>query len=367
MNRKSVDRLFSRLNNWARKHRSGMVILTSLFLTALLVHLLGWWETLGILFLKFGLGAKIAGAKTFTQAIIKAGGKKAIAVATGGMLAKRHIIDLLSRFFAEHSIKRYKKNLTLVLRQKFDEIRHSTFAKKLKAFGSMLLSVPAIYFFWTKVLSAAIQKFVYALLLPLLTLLWNMVVTSFNLLGFIFQILMLNLLFDTLANYNWGKKIIAFFDMLVGLMGKLFSLVNRLFGYIGLNPKRWLLDLSNRFNKWLESILDNGLSRHIRVRKRRDRYINTVEALSQKRFLYTIAKKERKISLWRQTKKLYMQKVLKKREWREVRKNRIHRWEKSRRTSTLNITNRIAQKRSRRSALLLPYHTIKYQNGQRVL
>ncbi len=362
MDREKVNRFFAHLKIWSYQHRSELVILVSLGLIILLIYFLGWWETLGILFLKFGLGAKVAGAKSFTHAIIKAGGKKAIAAATAGMLTKRHIIDLISRFFAEHSVKRYKRNLKLLLRRKLDEIRHSTPVKKLKAFGSALLSVPMIYFFWTKVLGTAIQKFVYALVLPLLTLLWNLIVTSFNLLGFIFQILMLNLFLETLTRYSWGKKMIAFVDGVIHLIGKTFNLANHLLNYIGINPKAWLVKFSIRFNRWLASILDKGLSRITKVQLHRDRYINAVEALSEKRFIALQSRREKKISYWRTTKKLFVRKVLKKREWREQRAQRAKRWKMEKQTSYSRIHQKRVRKSKREHPLLLPYH--KYHKAR---
>ena len=327
-----------------------LVITTSFLLIFLLIFWLGWWETLGILFLKFGLGAKVAGAKSFTHAIIKAGGKKAIAAATAGMLAKRHIIDLISRFFAEHSIRRYKQNLMLVLARKYKEIRDSTPVKKLKAFGSMLLSIPIVYFFWTKVLGTAIQKFVYALVLPLLTLVWRLILTSFNFLGFLFEILMLNLLIEALKNYRWGQIFIGLIDHTIHLIGGIFNLLNALLGYIGLNPKAWLVRASIRFNKWLESILDRGLSKITKVQKGRDRYINAIEALSEKRYLYRQAKCEKKISYWRYTKKLFIRRVLKREGWRERRAVRKIRWHKKNFYAKIPVKHNI-----KRTVLKMPY------------
>ena len=358
MSKERVNHFFINFRVWIFRYRSALVILASLALITLLIHFFGWWETLGILFLKFGLGAKVAGAKTFTQAMIKAGGKKAIAVATAGMLTKRHIIDLVSKFFAEHSIKRYKRNLTLVLKKKFDEIKHSTPVKKLRALGSMLLSVPMIYFFWTKVLGTAIQKFVYALVLPMATLLWNLILTGINFLGFIFQILMLNIFLDTLASYSWGKKIIALIDDIVHLVGSVLGPLNTLFGYIGLNPKAWLVKLSDRFNRWLESILDKGLSQIDKIQNKRDRHINAVEALSEKRYFYAQSKHDKQISYWKYTKKLFDQKVLRKKEWRESRIHREKRWKSERLNSRTAIRNNTLTKREKRKPLHLPFHKV---------
>lgn len=354
MNQAQINHFFIRLKVWAYTYRSALVIFVSLGLIFLLVYWLGWWETLGILFLKFGLGAKVAGAKSFTHAVIKAGGKKAIAVATVGMLTKRHIIDLISRFFAEHSIRRYKRNLLLLLGRKYDEIRHSTPIKKMKAFGSMLLSFPVIYFFWTKVLGTAIQKFVYAMVLPLISLIWRLILTSFNFLGFLFEILMLNLLLDALKNYSWGKRFLALIDHAVHLVGRLLNLFNTILGYMGLNPKAWLVRLSIRFNKWLESILDRGLSKITKVQIGRDRYINAVEALSEKRYIYARSRCEKQISYWRYTKNLFRQRLLRKREWREIRTMRKKRWEGKKHPLPNSV-----KKKKKRTALHIPYH--RYQ------
>jgi len=353
MSKETPQSFLSRIKRWAATYRSALVIALSFLFILLLVYWLGWWETAGILFLKFGLGAKVTGAKSFTHAIIKAGGKKAIAVATAGMLAKRHIIDLVSRFFAEHSIKRYRHNLILVLGSKFNEIRYSSPAKKLKAFGGILLSIPLVHFFWTKVLGTAIQKFIYALLLPLLSLLWRLILASVNFLGFIFEILMLNLLLDALENYYLGRKFIALIDYTIHLIGTLLNLFNNILGYIGLNPKIWVVRFSIRFNQWLETLLDKGLSKITRVARRRDRYINAVEALSEKRYLAIRTKCEKKISFWHYTKKCFKEKVLKQRVWRERRRQRQARWEKK----VLHASGKI--KRKKYTALRMPYHTYK--------
>lgn len=356
MKNKQETHLLLTIKAWIHKHIVGLLLLLSLLTIAFFIHLFGWWETLGILFLKFGLGAKVAGAKTFTHAIIKAGGKKAIAIATAGMLAKRHIIDIASRFFTEYSISRYKKNMALVLKQKIDEIRQSTLAKKLKAFGSMLLSIPMVYFFWTKVLGTAIQKFVYALMLPIFTLIWNFLLTSFNFLNFIFQVLMLNILLNTISRYKIGQKIIALIDNMVLVIGKIFNLFNSILKLIGVNPKAQLIRLSNRFNRWLESILDKGLSPIRKLENKRARYINAVEKISERRYLSAQTKRVKKISQWSSIKKLYRQKVLKKKEWREQRKKRTKRWQIEKRNTQFAIRQMVQAKRKKRSALCLPYH-----------
>lgn len=344
------------LTAWLHKHIIGIVVLLSLLFFLFLIYLFGWWETLGILFLKFGLGAKVAGAKTLTHAIIKAGGKKAILIATAGMLTKRHIIDILSRFFTEHSVNRYKKNLTLVLKKKFDEIKESTLAKKLKAFGSMLLSIPMVYFFWTKVLGTAIQKFIYALFLPLITLIWNFLLTSFNFLNFIFQVFMLNLFLDTLARYKIGQKILIVVDNIVYFIGNILNFFNTILTYIGVDPKAWLVKLSNIFNRWLESILDHGLNSVSRLYNKRKRYVNIVEQLSEKRHLTEQIRRDKKSSNWILIKKVFERVVLKKRDWRESRAKRNRRWHEGKEKYSQTIRDKVIAKQARGEALTLPFH-----------
>lgn len=356
MNKKQSSHSSLALKSWVRKHTMGLLLLLSISSITLLIYLFGWWETLGILFLKFGLGAKVAGAKTFAHAIIKAGGKKAIAMATAGMLAKRHIIDIVSQFFTKYSVSRYKKTILLVLKKKINEIRQSNLAKKLQALGSTLLSIPMVYFFWTKVLGTAIQKFVYTLMLPLFTLVWNFILTSFNFINFLLQVLMLNLLLDTLSRYKIGQKIIEFIDDIVMLMGKILNLFNSILKLIGINPKALLIKLSNRFNRWLESILDKGLNPISKLENKRARYINTAEKISERRYLTAQNRSVKKISQWSYVKKLYEKKVLKRRNWRSNREQRIQNLQRERKNSPNTIRKKLLDKRKKRSALCLPYH-----------
>jgi len=337
------------------QNRPALIILTSIFLIVMIIHFFGWWEALGLMFLKFGLGANIAGAKTFAHAIIKVGGKKAFAIATTGMLAKRHLIDIFSKFFTEHSVNRYKKNLLNVIKKKLDEILHSPPMQRIRAFGATLLSIPLVYFFWTKVLGTAIQKFVYALIVPLFSMLWSFLSAGLNILSFVFKVLMLNVLFDALSHYSWGKKILSIVDTFIALIAKIFSLFNMLLESMGLHPKRWLIRHSQKFNLWLESILDSGLSHIEKVQNRRDRYINGIETISVKRFLYAQKKSEKKLSFWKQTKKLYQHRVLKKRGFREIRAQRAAKRQYRVEKTTTYIRKRNFLKKRERIALQLPF------------
>ncbi len=343
------------LHPWIEAHKPALIIITTILLILGVIHLFAWWEALGLIFLKFGLGANIAGAKTFAHAIIKVGGKKALATATAGMLAKRHIIDIFSKFFTEHSVNRYKKNLLNVIKRKLDELLHSPPMQRIRAFGSTLLSIPLVYFFWTKVLGTAIQKFVYALVVPLFSMLWNFLSAGFNILSFIFKVLMLNVFFDALSHYSWGKKILYVLNLFISLIAKVFTFSNKLLEYIGLNPRRWLINHSQKFNHYLESILDSGLPHIEKVQNRRDRYINIVESISVKRFLYAEKKADVKLSFWKRTKKLYRKKILKEKHFREIRAQRAEV-----RNSRIEKTSSYIQKRNflkkrERIALQLPF------------
>jgi len=344
-----------KLHPWIQAHKPALIILSTIFLIIMIIHFFGWWEALGFIFLKFGLGANIAGAKTFAHAIIKVGGKKALATATVGMLAKRHIIDIFSKFFTEHSVNHYKKNLLNVIKKKLDEILHSPPMQRIRAFGATLLSIPLVYFFWTKVLGTAIQKFVYALIVPLFSMLWSFLSAGLNILSFIFKVLMLNVFFDALSHYSWGKKILYVIDAFIALIGKIFTLSNRLLEYIGLNPKRWLIQHSQRFNLYLESILDSGLSHIDKVQNRRDRYINAIETISVKRFLYLQKKSNTKHSFWKQTKKIYQQKVLKQKQFREIRVQRAEERNYRIEKTSSYIQKRNFLKKRERIALQLPF------------
>ncbi len=323
-----------------------------------MIHYFGWFEAIGIMFLKFGLGAKVAGAKTFAHAITKAGGQKAIATATAGMLAKRHIIDLFSQFFSEHSVKKYKNNLIDVFKMKYKEIQKSSLAQRVRAFGSTLLSVPLLYFFWTKVLSTAIQKILYALLFPLFSMLWNFITAGLNVITFIFKILMLNILVETLAEYRLGKMFLNFIDTIVSLIFKSFKLFNRFLGLFGLNPKSWLIKISLKFNSWLEKILDKHLNHMSKVQNRRDRYVNTIESLSEKRYVYTQNRKDRRVSFYKHIKKLFSQNILKKKDWREMRVYKIELQRKKYNASSIKRRKESVSKKRERKPLLLPYRSI---------
>jgi hypothetical protein len=357
---------------WVKAHRSALIILTVIWVTILLIHFFGWWEALGILFIKFGLGLQVAGAKTFARAVAKVGGKKVLATATASMLAKRHLIDVTTKFFTEHSISKFSDNAKRVFKLKWEEFKSTSFVKKLQAFGLLLLSIPGVYFFWTKFISVTIQKLVYALIVPIFTLIWNLISGMFNILGFILEVLALNVLLEAIQNYEWGKKLVSWIDKLISFLADLFKYINlaikKIFGIFGIEfePKKYLITKSLQFNAWLVRILDKGLNKISKIKNKRDRYVNAFEKISEKRALRKQIKKDKKLSFLKTVKKSYRERFsknltalekiekrkLKKEERKQIQKQRIEKTIAGRRKKA------IEKRKIKRESLILPYQEL---------
>lgn len=358
---------------WVKTHKSVLVILTTIWVTIMLINFFGWWEAIGILFIKFGLGIKISGAKTFARAVAKAGGKKVLATATVSMLAKRHLIDVTTKFLAEHSFSKFSGNAKIVMKLKWMEFKSTSFVKKIQAFGLLLLSIPGVYFFWTKFISVTIQKIVYALIVPIITLIWNLISGMFNFLGFILEILALNVLLEAIQNYEWGKRVVAGIDKVIYLIGDLFTYLNigikkffKLFG-IEFEPKQYIIEKSKDLNNWLIKILDKGLNKITIVKNKRDRYINIFEKISEKRALAKQIQKDKKISFFKTVKKSYRERfskkltALEKIEVRRMKKNLHLEKQKEKRSRTIAERRKKAildNKNRNREALVLPYQKL---------
>lgn len=354
---------------WVKAHRSALIILTVIWVTVLLIHFFGWWEALGILFIKFGLGIKVGSAKTFARAVAKAGGKKVLATATAGMLAKRHLIDVTTKFFAEHSFSRFSDNAKRVMKLKWEEFKGTSFVKKLQAFGLLLLSIPGVYFFWSKFISVTIQKLVYAIF----TFIWSFISNMFNFLGFILEVLALNVLLEAIQNYKWGKKVVEWIDKLVYFIGDIFRYINigikfvlKLFD-IDFEPKKYIIDKSADFNNWLINILDKGLNKVTRVKNKRDRYINGFERISEKRALRKQISKDKKVSFLKTVKKSYRERfskkltALEKIEVRRLKKKLHLEKQKEKREKSIEARRKKAilkKKKRQRGALVLPYQEL---------
>jgi len=103
-----------------------VLVISSALAITLVFKYLHWWDAIGLMVLNLGLGIKLHGAKTFAIAVAKSGGKKALAMTTAGVLVKRHLIDVMSKFFAEHSVGRYKDNIKKIFMMKFEDVKNSS-------------------------------------------------------------------------------------------------------------------------------------------------------------------------------------------------------------------------------------------------
>lgn len=307
--------------------RNNLVLILSLGLVATTIgvfHYLGWWEVIGLVILNFGLGIKVKGATTLAATIAKSGGKKALFMTTGGVLLKRHIIDLSSKFFAEHSVSRYKSNIMKLIKMKINDIKNSTPMQKAKAIGSTLMSIPILYFFWSKVLGTAIQKFIYALVLPLFSALLNVIMTGFSFLAglfvFILQLTFLNILIDKMEKSVWGKAILNAVMKIFSFLGDILDYMNKGFIWLGFDPKHYLILKSIHLNRWLEDKVNRGVNGHKRIEFRREFHMNCRDKLLMRREL---KKAPAKIKMKKKVKELYRLKVKKKLTWKEKRQKRI--------------------------------------------
>ena len=303
-----------------------IIVLFILLLTCVIFYYLDWWDAIGLLILNLGLGMKLHGAKTFAMAVAKSGGKKALAMTTAGVIIKRHIIDLMTKFFAEHSVKRYKDNILRIAKLQFEKIKNSSPAQKMKAVVGSVLSIPIVYFIWSKVLGTAIQKFIYALVYPIIVWLFDFITHGFNLItnliGFVFQLTLLNYVINWLEKRPFGRAMLNWVQTLFTILGNVLDFLNDGFKLIGLDPKHRLIVWSNRFNRWLEKIIQKEMNAYDSLWSRRAMHYTSREVL----YIHRKARKEslKKVSIKKKFKAFYEKKVLKKKGWREAREERIN-------------------------------------------
>ncbi len=302
-----------------------LLVIIILGTTGLVMHIFNWWTVFWLMILNIGLGVKTKGAVTVAGAVFKAGGKKAIAVSAGGMLFKRHVIDLFGKFFAEHSVTRYKKNILDIMKIKFKEILTSTPIQRAKAVGSTLLTIPIVYLIWSKVITTGVQKLAYAIVYPIVAGIWTFLINTFgamsNFFGFLFQVFALNWIITKLEQYTWGKKVIRVLDISISFLGDMMNYINKIFIWGGIDPKHIMIVYSIKFNRYLEKILDKGLNSHKKLKIRRDRHITAREALVYKREVYKNSK-VKKENLIKKSKNIYRLKVKKNLTWQEKREKR---------------------------------------------
>jgi len=317
------DTQFEKAVIWLEEHIVAVLVVLGFVSVIGLFKYLHYWDAIGLLILNLGLGVKLHGAKTFAVAVAKSGGKKALAMTTAGVLLKRHLIDVASKFFAEHSVGRYKDNIVTIAKMKLQDIKDSTPYQKMKALGSTLLSIPVIYFFWTKVLGTAIQKFLYALVYPLFAGFFSIIAQGFSfltgLISFIFQLTLLNYLMNWMEKRPMGRAIINWVVTIISLFGDLLNIFNKLFVMVGLDPKHALIMYSIKFNRWLERIINKNLNARGKLIQRRNIHLTSREMLLIKREARKEVEKE---SLHKKAKTFFDERVLGKKDWRKVREER---------------------------------------------
>ena len=307
------------------EHKTSILVLVTIVAIIATIHFSVGWTVLGLLALKFGLGVKIGTAKTFAAGVVKAGGKKALLFTTSGMLLKRHVIDLSTKFFTDHSVGKYKQNIVSVFKMKFEGIKNSSKIQRAKAIGVTLLGGPVLYLFWTKALGAVVQKVFYKALYPIFLFIWTFIINSLgflgNAIGFIFQLVIINFVIDNLEKYWWGKAFLKGVTNIIRFFGDLFMYLNKVFIFLGFDVRMLMIRFSIKFNRWLEGILDKGLNKRQKLINRRNRHISTCKKINFKR-KGRFKVREGKISSWKKMKGFMRTKVQKKLTWQEKREKR---------------------------------------------
>ncbi len=318
------------------KHRMLVISLVTVGIILALATWLKWWEVLGLLILKFGLGIKVKGATTVAATIAKSGGKKALLITTTGVLIKRHVIDLGSKFFAEHSIARYKKNIVLLIKYKIKKIMQSSRAQKIKLIFKSISVLPAGYFVWAKLLGTALQKTLYALVAPVIAILWDFALQGLNfftgIVTFIMQIAILNIFIERMYNNRFGIWVIKWVTKLFEFLGCILEYLNRISTWMGFDPKHTLVTTSLKFNRYLEGLIYKDNNSSMRLKFRREVHKTSREKLIIER----AQQKEQPISLVKQAKEKYRIYVSKNLTYKERRKKRQLKKEKKQTRSIYN-------------------------------
>lgn len=300
-----------------------IISLSILSITFGAIYYLQLFGVIGIFLLKAGLGANVAGAKTFAGAVLKAGGKKALLFTTTGVLFKRHIIDISTKFMHEHSISRYKKSIAIIFKMKMKDFKNTSGVRKIQAAVASLFTIPVFYVMWTKFVGVAIQKFVYQLFIPVLLFIWTLILQSLSFItsfiSFLFQLVVINFILKFLDKSRFGKFLLNSITSTISFFGNVFNGINKGFIFFGIDPKHFIIVKSNKLNKWLENIIDKKLNARDKVRARRERHYTSREQLLLRRELYAFNKKQTKTTFIKKTKKLFRKKVLKEKNWEEKR------------------------------------------------
>lgn len=277
----------NKLINWTKDHKKGFFGLIAMTTSIFIVYFFEFYESIGLLFIQFGLGIKLTGVKTLAGAILKMGGKKALVYSTIGMLLKRHALDVSSKFFVEHSVSRYKDNLVILMKMKIEDIKRAPLVQKIKVSLTTFFSIPIVYLFWTKFLGATIQKIIYAFIYPLFTLLMSMLTVGLQFFAsagaFVFELLMIGVFIEIIKGFTFGKKILSYVDKGIVFVFGLIIWIEKKLNRYGVSPKQHLINVSKKINSYIENIIDKNISFIDKLERNNMRYVNIVEELSQRR------------------------------------------------------------------------------------
>lgn len=334
----------NKIRGFVEKHFKALLIVAIIIGIGLIFYIFKWWEAIGLFVLKFGLGIKTAGAKSFAVAVAKSGGKKALMLTTGGVLLKRFIIDTVSAFITEHSVSRYKKNVGLYLKYQIKRLIASTWIQKIKGIILTLTAGWSLQFVVLKVIGSMAQKVLYAVFASLVSLISSSMNFVWNVVSFFIQVKLLGMFIDFMEKYQVGKDVIKYAVKLGSIIGRGFNWVNATLVKIGFDPKHWLIKHSIRFNRYIELKIYKDRNAHQLVQVRRKIHINDRELI----YCVRAARVEARIkqpSNMQKVRELYRLKILRKKTWQEKRAERIKVKEKR---SGLSLYRTINQKRIRK-------------------
>jgi len=208
-----------------------------------------------------------------------------------------------------------------------------------------IVQLPILYFVWYKVLGTAIQKLIYGLLYPLFAIFIEYIATGFNfmvgLVGFIFQLTLLNYLIDWMEKRPFGKAIIKGITSFIKAFGNIFDFINSGFKIVGVDPKHALIIYSIKLNRWLERIINKHSNARDRLCSRRLIHLTSREMIISKR---NARKQDKKEGLHKKAKRLFDEKVLKKKTWKQRREIR----KEGRKRDTKSRSSRFCEKRDRK-------------------
>ncbi|GGD36147.1 hypothetical protein GCM10012288_07680 [Malaciobacter pacificus] len=259
------------------------LVKTSLFvLSCFLIY--KYWDDIGIFFIENILVIDIStvllvgkattksvvAKKTFLTIVKKIGYKKFF-ISIIWVIIKRFFIEQVTNYFKKHSFERFKKNFLEVLKLKANEIKNTTFMKKIAAVLYFFLGGSFFYYILTtyigKIIIGLLQKVFYVLILfigKFLTLVFGLSIFIFS---SVIQIFFVIKIINYIERF-WIVK--AFYSSVLYLFRKILNIFDFVFGTkIHLN----LIKLSRRVDEYFASILDKNFSAYEIIQRRRDRYI----------------------------------------------------------------------------------------------